>query len=77
VKEGAYGKRVPEQMGDFADYVGWEKIAPDGSWGRYEPEADASVATAEAGRVLLEHFVMEQGARLKEHLREACQIKGI
>jgi creatinine amidohydrolase len=77
VKEGAYGKRVPEQMGDFADYVGWEKIAPDGSWGRYEPEADASVATAEAGRVLLEHFVMEQGARLKEHLREACHIKGI
>jgi hypothetical protein len=45
--------------------------------GRYEPEADASVATAEAGRVLLEHFVMEQGARLKEHLREACHIKGI
>ena len=51
--------------------------SPDRSWGRYEPEADAAVATAEAGRVLLEHFVMEQGARLKEHLREACRIKGI
>ena len=77
VKEGAYGKLVPEQMADFADYVGWEKIAPDGSWGRYEPETDAAVATADAGRVLLEHFVKAQGARLREHLREACRIKGI
>jgi creatinine amidohydrolase/Fe(II)-dependent formamide hydrolase-like protein len=59
VTEGAYGERVPEQMGAFADYVGWEKFAPDGSWGRYEPAADSAVATAEAGRVLLEHFIKE------------------
>lgn len=75
--EGAYGERVPERMEAFADYVGWEKVAPDGSWGRYESEADSEVATAEAGRVLLEYFVKEQGARLKEHLQEACRIKGI
>jgi hypothetical protein len=53
VTEGAYGERVPERMGDFADYVGWERIVPDGSWGRYEPAADEGSATAEAGRILI------------------------
>jgi creatinine amidohydrolase len=77
VKEGAYGTRVPERMEAFADYVGWERFAPDGSWGRYEPEADDAVATAEVGRILLEHFVKEQGGRLKEHLEEACRLKSI
>jgi creatinine amidohydrolase len=59
VTEGAYGTRVPKRMEAFADYVGWERFAPDGSWGRYEPKADSEVATAEAGRVLLEYFVKE------------------
>ncbi len=77
VKDGAYGTEVPERLGDYADYVGWERIVPDGSWGRYEPAEDAGVATAEAGRKLLERFVAEQGARLREHLKEACRVKGI
>jgi hypothetical protein len=75
VTEGAYGTPVPKRMEALADYVGWERFAPDGSWGRYEPEADHAVATAEAGRVLLERFVKEQGVRLEEHLREACRLK--
>jgi creatinine amidohydrolase/Fe(II)-dependent formamide hydrolase-like protein len=61
----------------LADYVGWDKLAPDGSWGRYDPEADAGVATAEVGRVLLETFVSRQAERLKEHLAGACRLKGI
>jgi creatinine amidohydrolase len=77
VHEGAYGERVSERLGDYADYVGWERIVPDGSWGRYDPAEDDEVATSEAGRVLLETFAKEQGARLKEHLAEACRIKGI
>ena len=77
VRDGAYGTRVPERLGDHADHVGWERIAPDGSWGRYEPAEDAGVATAEAGRRLLERFVREQGSRLEEHLEEACRLKGI
>jgi creatinine amidohydrolase/Fe(II)-dependent formamide hydrolase-like protein len=77
VGEGAYGERVSERLGDHADYVGWERIVPDGSWGRYDPAEDAEVATAEAGRMLLETFVEKQGARLEEHLVEACRIKGI
>ena len=77
VNEGAYGTRVPERMEAFADYVGWERFAPDGSWGRYEPGMDDAIATAEAGRALLEHFVTKQGAWLAEHLKEACRIKGI
>jgi creatinine amidohydrolase len=77
VTEGAYGERIPEQLQAYADYVGWERITPDGSWGRYDPATDEVLATAEAGRTLLEYFVKEQGQRLEEHLREACRIKGI
>jgi creatinine amidohydrolase len=77
VTEGAYGARIPERLQAYADYVGWESITPDGSWGSYDPATDEGSATAEAGRILLEHFVNEQGKRLKEHLREACRIKGI
>ena len=75
--QGAYGGRIPEHLQAYADYVGWERIAPDGSWGSYDPAEDAGVATAEAGCTLLEHFVQEQGERLKEHLKEACHLKGI
>ena len=77
VTEGAYGARIPEGLQDYADYVGWESITPDGSWGRYDPATDEGTAAAEAGRALLEHFVKEQSQRLKEHLKEACRIKGI
>jgi creatinine amidohydrolase/Fe(II)-dependent formamide hydrolase-like protein len=77
VTEGAYGARIPERMQAYADYVGWESITPDGSWGVYDPATDEGTATGEAGRALLEHFVEEQGQRLKEHLKEACRIKGI
>jgi creatinine amidohydrolase len=77
VTEGAYGARIPEGLQAYADYVGWESITPDGSWGSYDPATDEGTATAEAGRALLEHFAKEQGQRLKEHLKEACRIKGI
>jgi creatinine amidohydrolase len=77
VTEGAYGERIPKQLQGYADYVGWERITQDGSWGRYDPATDEGLATAEAGRTLLEYFVKEQGQRLEEHLREACRIKGI
>ncbi len=77
VTKGAYGEQISEYLEAYADYAGWERITPDGSWGRYDPAADEGVATAEAGRKLLEHFVTEQGKRLKKHLEEACRIKGI
>src|SRR3712207_8648315 len=49
-KDGAFGTEVPEHLGDYADYVGWERIVPDGSWGRYDPAEDAGTATSDAGR---------------------------
>ena len=54
----------------------WDKLTPDGSWGAYT-ESDAEVATAEAGRALLEYFVAKQGMWLEEHLLRACARKGI
>lgn len=71
VSDGSYGTEVPPQLDEFADYVTWDRLAPDGSWGRYDPEADVEVATAEAERVLLETFVSRQGERLKDHLAGA------
>jgi len=77
VSEGAHGTQVPESLAEHADYVGWDRLAPDGSWGRYDPEEDGGLANAEAGRALLETFVFRQGQRLKEHLAGACRLKGI
>lgn len=76
VLPGAFGKAIPEDVQAYMDYMTWDKIAPDGSWGAFA-ESDADVATAEAGRALLEYFVTHQGARVKEHLAGACARKGI
>ena len=76
VLPGPFGQAVPADEQAYMDYVPWEKIAPDGSWGAYA-ESDAAVATASAGRALLEYFVTRQGARLAAHLAGACARKGI
>ena len=75
VKAGAFGAKVGDE-GTLMDYVGWEKLTPDGSWGRYD-EKDEAVATAEAGRTLLEHFTRAQSEYLKRHLSEAARLKGV
>lgn len=76
VLPGAFGRAIPEDEQAYMDYMTWEKIAPDGSWGNYT-ESDAAVATAEAGRALLEYFVAHQGKWLEQHLTGACKRKGI
>lgn len=76
VLPGTFGSAIPEGEQAYMDYMSWEKIAPDGSWGAYT-ESDTEVATAEAGRALLEYFVTRQGTRLVEHLTGACKRKSI
>ena len=76
VLPGTFGSAIPEDEQAYMDYMTWDKIAPDGSWGAYA-EIDAAVATAKAGRALLEYFVTHQGKWLKEHLARACERKGI
>ena len=76
VLPGSFGSTIPEDEQDYMDYMTWEKIAPDGSWGEYS-EDDAVLATADAGRALLEYFVTHQGKWLVEHLAGACARKGI
>jgi creatinine amidohydrolase len=76
VREGEYGQAVPEALQDYMDYCPWDRITPDGSWGRYAAQ-DAAIATAAAGRTVLEYFVEHQGRWLKSHLEEACRFKGI
>ncbi len=76
VLSGTFGSAVPQDEQAYMDYLTWDKITLDGSWGAYT-ENEAEVATAEAGRALLEYFVTEQGKWLAEHLRGACERKGI
>lgn len=76
VVEGEFGVNVPDSLLAYESYVTWEKIAADGSWGRYA-SSDADIATAEAGRALLEEFTKRQAQYLKTHLAEACRLKGI
>jgi creatinine amidohydrolase len=74
--EGPYGRDVPEEMIAYNGYVTWDKITPDGSWGRYTAD-DQNIATAETGRMLLEYFTSHHAPQLKEHFEAACQLKGI
>ena len=76
VSEGEYGSKVAEWLLEHRDYTTWDKIIPDGSWGQYTCD-DFGVATAEAGKALLDYFVAHHGPQLKKHLEEACSIKGI
>jgi creatinine amidohydrolase len=76
VQEGEYGAEVPEDLTAHMDYCTWDRITPDGSWGRYS-DSDRDVATADAGRSILEYFVREQGAALIRQLHEASRLKGI
>lgn len=76
VLPGAFGTAIPAAEQAYMDYVPWEKITADGSWGAFT-ESDNAVATAAAGRALLEYFVARQGAWLAEHLAGACARKGI
>ena len=76
VLPGAFGSAIPEEEQAYMDSMTWDKLAPDGSWGTYT-EGDAAVATAAAGRALLEFFVSRRGEWLAEHLAGACKRKGI
>lgn len=76
VLPGAFGTAIPDDEQAYMDYMTWDKIAPDGSWGAFT-ESDAAVATADAGRMLLEYFVAHQGTWLAGHLVGACERKGI
>jgi creatinine amidohydrolase len=76
VLDGEYGEDVPREMVEYNGYVTWDKITPDGSWGKFS-RVDAPRATAEAGKQLLEYFVAHHGPQLKEHFAQACRLKGI
>lgn len=76
VLAGEYGAEISREMVEYNGYVTWDKITPDGSWGKYAA-TDASRATAEAGGQLLEYFVAHHGPQLKEHFARACRLKGI
>lgn len=76
VLPGTFGSAIPEDEQAYMDYMTWDKLTPDGSWGAYT-ESDVEIATAEAGRALLEYFVTHQGTWLEEHLAGACERKGI
>ena len=76
VSPGEFGRKVPASMFPYKGYVTWDRITPDGSWGRYTEE-EAGLATAEAGRALMQYFVTHYTPVLVKHMEEACRLKGI
>lgn len=76
VRAGAYGSQIDPSLNEYIDYGVWHKIAKDGSWGVL-CENESQNDFREKGRILLETFVDLQGKYLKEHLAEACRLKGI
>lgn len=76
VQDGEYGEEIIEEMQAYNAYVPWEKITADGSWGKFSRD-DGPLATAEAGKKLLEYFTEHHGKQLKKHFMQACQLKGI
>lgn len=58
------------------DYMGWERITPNGSWGRFVRDATMTrEELAERGKLLWTTFVTRQGEALKKHFEEACRLK--
>lgn len=72
----SFGKAVPSERNQFMDYMGWERLTPDGSWGRFERGATISKESlAERGKLFWETFIQRQSEVLKEHLAQAYHLK--
>jgi creatinine amidohydrolase len=76
VRPGTFGTDIDLRLQEFAAYGVWDKIAPDGAWGRFT-EADAALDLAKLGRIYWETFVAAQAEEVAEHLRVAAQLKGL
>ncbi len=72
----SFGTAIAPELNRFMDYVSWERLTPDGSWGRYErdPKVTKEVL-AERGRVFWKTFVDEQSKVLTRHLADAYRLK--
>ena len=71
-----FGEDIPATVNQFMDYMGWERITPDGSWGRFVRDAAMTQEElTERGRLLWTTFVAKQGETLKKHFEEACRLK--
>ncbi len=76
VRPGPYGTDVDPRLQEFAAYGMWEKIAPDGAWGRFTA-ADTALDLAGMGRTYWETFAAAQAEEVAEHLRKAAELKGL
>jgi creatinine amidohydrolase len=72
----SFGKSIPVEMNQFMDYMSWEHLTSDGSWGRFEQDSTTTKEElAERGRLFWETFVQKQSEVLKYHLAEAYHLK--
>ena len=72
----SFGTAIAPELNQFMDYMGWEHLTSDGSWGHYERDLMVTKeALAERGRVFWETFVTRQSEVLKQHLAEVYRLK--
>lgn len=72
----SFGQDISFEMNQFMDYVGWEKITKDGSWGRFELTDEMTPEELQdRGRILWTAFLEKQGKVLKKHLEESYKLK--
>ncbi len=76
IRPGTAGAPVDTKMKEFAHYMVWDRIAPDGAWGQFTAE-DEGKDWAPIGRRYWETFLREQSAELAAHLRTAAELRGI
>jgi creatinine amidohydrolase len=74
VRPGTYGAEVDPKLQELAPYGRWEKLLPDGAWGRLTAE-DAALDLAGMGRIYWETFVAAQFDELREHLLLAARLE--
>lgn len=76
VRPGTAGRPVEPRLKEFASYMVWDKIAPDGAWGEFTA-ADEAIDLARLGRTYWEAYLPAQAAEIRAHLRTAAELRGI
>ena len=72
----SFGKAIPAEQNQFMDYMGWECLTLDGSWGHFERDATISKeALAKRDKLFWETLIQRQSEVLKEHLVRAYHLK--
>jgi creatinine amidohydrolase len=76
VRLGTAGRPVDPGLKEYASYMVWDKIAPDGAWGEFTAE-DEKLDLKELARSYWDTFLREQSIEIVTHLKKAAELRSI